>query len=318
MKFTCKSCQAISQLTSDYGDPSIICPVCCGSARTYAALPGKHMARRDDDDDEDDDRPRKKKTASSDSNTGAKVAGAAAGMGVGMIVVIVGALLTCCVCLPGAGVGLGWLAWIKVKNAADSVVMVNNLRQAALSNQNYLNNHQHFASPKMPGVPPSNLSWRVTILEGDLFDGKEFVKFDRNQAWDSPKNKPLMGPMPNRYLNPVKQGFDGTKTDTQVQYFTGANTAFPDPLTKLKIVDITGGTSNKFMCAEAATAVPWTKPADMVVEAQGKLPLPDGRFAAAMFDASVRVVNRANATDEILRKAINPKADQQWNEDWSN
>jgi hypothetical protein len=126
-----------------------------------------------------------------------------------------------------------------------------------------------------------------------------------------------MGPMPNRYLNPVKQGMEGTKTDTHVQYFTGAKTAFPDPLTKVRIADITGGTSNKFMCADAATAVPWTKPADMVIGEGGKLPLPDGRFAAAMFDCTVRIVNRSKATDEILRKAIDPKDNQGWDEKWN-
>ena len=338
MKAICSSCEAIRQMTSDYSDPSILCPVCRALDPSHS---GTHKARRDDDDeddddrprkkkpaasssdddDEDDDRPRKKKPASSDSNTGSKVAGAAAGMGIGMIVVIVVGLLGCCVCLPATGVGLTWMAINKAKNAVESAVMVNNMREVGMASLRHNDLKNHIASPKMQpsqlGKPAPELSWRLTILENQPFQGAA-ARFDRTQDWDSPKNKPFLSPMPSWYLNPVKEGVDGTQSQTQVQYFTGANTPFPSPDTKLKMIDITGGTSNKFMCAEATTPVPWAKPADMVVAAQGKLPMAEGKFVAAMFDGTVRIVNRSNASDEILRKVIDPKADQPWQEKWNN
>jgi hypothetical protein len=112
-----------------------------------------------------------------------------------------------------------------------------------------------------------------------------------------------MIPMPMPYSHPADDGKDNTQT--KFQYFTGPGTLFPSPLQKVALIDIKDGSSNTFLFAEAATPVPWSKPADMVVGI-GPLPLPQDKFIATMADSSVRIVNRRSASDEVLRQIINP------------
>jgi len=109
--------------------------------------------------------------------------------------------------------------------------------------------------------------------------------------------------MPMPYSHPADDGKDNTQT--KFQYFTGPGTLFPSPLQKVALLDIKDGSSNTFLFAEAATPVPWSKPADMAV-GFGPLPLPEDKFIAAMADGSVRIVNRRSASDEVLRQIINP------------
>lgn len=309
----------------------IVCYHCIGAAAlpTGAAAmlpdaspPDRRQARRDDDDDddgafEDDDRPRKKRKRVSSGDDAATAAGVAAGaaagaagLGIGMILLIVGGLFTCCICVPGILVALMVPAINKVKVAAEKTVVINNMRQVALATHEHNGVFQSLPSPKMRSELPPNaavqLSWRVSILRSpSMFQNNLFQQFDKNQAWDGLKNRPLLNQMPPQYLNPIKAG--GNLTDTQVQYFTGPNTLFPDLLSQVKLLDITDGTSNVFLCAEARDRVPWSKPSDMVIAAQGALPLPDGTFVAAMCDASARIIDRSRANDEVLRMLIDPK-----------
>ena len=81
---------------------------------------------------------------------------------------------------------------------------------------------------------------------------------------------------------------------------------FPDPLTKIKMTQITDGTSNTFLFAEAATPVPWMKPADMAITPNGPIPVPQPRFLAAMADGTVRMIDRGRVNDNNLRGLITP------------
>jgi hypothetical protein len=69
------------------------------------------------------------------------------------------------------------------------------------------------------------------------------------------------------------------------------------------------------MFAEAKTAVPWSKPADMVMPSD-PLPLPEDRFFAAMMDGSVRTIDRRKVSDQTIRLVIDPNDGQALPMDW--
>jgi hypothetical protein len=93
---------------------------------------------------------------------------------------------------------------------------------------------------------------------------------------------------------------------------------FRDLEQPIQIVQITDGTSNTFLFAEAQTPVPWSKPADMVIAPNGPLPLPEDRFLAGMADGSVRMIDRRRTNDQILRLVIDPADGQVLPMDWDN
>ncbi len=96
-------------------------------------------------------------------------------------------------------------------------------------------------------------------------------------------------------------------TTTHFQYFTGPNTLWPENKKQNLVAACPDGTSNIFLVAEANNAVPWSKPADMVVQAGQPLPLPADTFIVAMADGSVRFVDRRRATDATLLLYIDPR-----------
>ncbi len=80
------------------------------------------------------------------------------------------------------------------------------------------------------------------------------------KPWDSPHNLSLLPLMPDVF----KTGLDQPGTFmTRIQRFAGRNTI--DPNQKIKLNQITDGTSNTIFAAVVAPekAVPWTKPDDI-------------------------------------------------------
>jgi hypothetical protein len=152
------------------------------------------------------------------------------------------------------------------------------------------------------------LSWRVAILPY-LDEENLYKQFKLDEAWDSGHNKKLLAKMPKVYAPPP-----GVKTkeahSTFLQVFTGPNTPFPTPDRKLRFADITDGSSNTFLVAEASVAVPWTKPVDMVVDA--KKPLPklgahlEKHFLALLADGSALRL-RKDLDALWLRRLIDPQ-----------
>jgi hypothetical protein len=137
-----------------------------------------------------------------------------------------------------------------------------------------------------------------------------YQKFDFNEAWDGPHNKPLLDEMPVVYSQPG--GNDQDPHDTFYQVFVGPGTAF-EPLEggrKLDIPSITDGASNTLAVVEGGQSVPWTKPADLSFDPAGPLPKLGGLFkdgfCAAFVDASVRFVGRGmdQEQQESLLKAF--------------
>ena len=160
-----------------------------------------------------------------------------------------------------------------------------------------------------PGLAPryQTGSWAFAILPY-IEQEAIYRQFKLDEAWDSPHNKKLIDKMPKMYAPPAGKVDEPNVTFYQV--LTGPNTLYPRPDTKVRIpASIPDGTSNTLMVVEASKAVPWTKPADVVIPAKGKLPSLGGQFAkffnAAFCDGSVRRIRR-DFDQDVLRAFITP------------
>ncbi|MGE3821006.1 MAG: DUF1559 domain-containing protein [Isosphaeraceae bacterium] len=128
----------------------------------------------------------------------------------------------------------------------------------------YHQEHGHFPAPYTTdheGRPL--LSWRVTLLphlgRRDLFD-----RFHHDEPWDSPHNRALLPEIPKALVCPEAGGFEtgflvvvGPKTD-----LGSLNTPF-EPGRGVDRREITDGTSQVILVAEAERRVPWTCPDDL-------------------------------------------------------
>jgi hypothetical protein len=137
----------------------------------------------------------------------------------------------------------------------------NSLAQIGFAIRQYVETHGHLPPAVVRGKDGTPLySWRVLILpyldESELYD-----EFQKDQAWDSASNKPLLEKMPRMFV-PALGGSDDPPYSTRYQVFVGPGTAFEhDGLTWQDFPD---GLANTFLVVEAKDPVPWTKPADLV------------------------------------------------------
>src|SRR5207245_1185574 len=136
------------------------------------------------------------------------------------------------------------------------------------------------------------LSWRVLILPY-VEQEALYKEFKLDEPWDSEHNKKLIAKMPNIYALPNVTPEKGTTTHYRV--FVGNGAVF-DYVKSCKLVEIADGTSNTWMVATAAEAVPWTKPDELAFDPDkdmGKLlGLFHGRISVAFCDGSVRLFTR--------------------------
>jgi hypothetical protein len=92
-----------------------------------------------------------------------------------------------------------------------------------------------------------------------------FHQFNLEEPWDSPHNKPLLEEIPRYYELPW--GPIHAPGMTYYQVFVGPGTAFER-----------GDLADTLLVVEAANAVPWTKPADLVYSPEKPLPALGGLF----------------------------------------
>jgi serine/threonine protein kinase len=150
---------------------------------------------------------------------------------------------------------------------SDRVRSPNNIKQIAVAMSNYHDVNKGLpraaltAGPRGTGKPL--LSWRVALLP--YVEQWELHKeFKLDEPWDSDHNKKLIARMPAVYKTPgIPTAEPGL---THYRVFVGPGTAFepiPDREHGIGVSDITDGTSNTLLLAEAAEPVIWTKPDDL-------------------------------------------------------
>jgi prepilin-type processing-associated H-X9-DG protein len=177
----------------------------------------------------------------------------------------------------------------RAKRAAARAQSANNLKQIGLAMHIYLDANRSFPPQAIYDKDgKALLSWRVLLLPY-LEQNELYKEFKLDEPWDSKHNKKLLAKMPPVFKAPAGQ--NTTPFGTFYQGFVGKG-AFFEGKRGIGIADITDGTSNTIMVAEAAKDVPWSKPEDLPFEA-GKAPpklggvFPNG-FNAAFADGSVR------------------------------
>lgn len=189
-----------------------------------------------------------------------------------------------------------------VASAAARVKGFNNYKQVALAMHNYHDRNGKFppASMKTKSGKPG-LSWRVALLPY-LDHDSLYRQFKIDEAWDHPDNRRLASQMPM-----VFRDLDGGPGEmTRMRGFYGKGAIF-DPMKQRGITDITDGSTNTIMFAEAATPVLWIQPDELQFDPKGTLP-PLGSpgndyFVVAMCDGSVRPVKKTTPAEK-LRAAI--------------
>jgi len=208
--------------------------------------------------------------------------------------------------IPTSAIAIGMMlpAVSKVREAAQRMSSINNLKQIALAMHNYESTYNGFPAAaicdKKTGKPL--LSWRVAILP---FIEQEalYKQFKLDEPWDSEHNLKLAKNMPKVYFHPKANKPGDNKTHYRLFYGKGA--AFElDKSAKLQT--FTDGTSNTLMVVEAEEPVVWTNPNDLAFDPTKALPKMlsiDGKFSAAYGDGSVRTF-KMPIDQEILKLLI--------------
>jgi prepilin-type processing-associated H-X9-DG protein len=200
-------------------------------------------------------------------------------------------------------VGLLLPAMQKIRDAAVKQQTVNNLRMIGLAMHQYHQTQGSFPPAAVHDDAGKPLySWRVLLLPY-LEQESLYKQFKLDEPWDSPNNLRLLAQMPRVYRHPRDAA--GNDSSTVYQALVGKGAAF-EGVQGLHLKDFTDGASNTILLAEAAQAVPWTKPDDLAYAPDKPLPLfndSTGSFNALFADGSARTVP-AHTKEWILRAMI--------------
>ena len=189
---------------------------------------------------------------------------------------------------------------------------MNNLKQIALAMLNYDSVHATFPpafiADKTSGKPL--LSWRVAILPF-LEESSLYKEFHLDEPWDSEHNKKLIARMPSIY-----RSASGALKPGKTRYVTlrHKDSAFPGK-DGIRPRQITYGMSNTILAveADAAHAVPWTKPDDLEFNPEkpgtGLTGQPAGGFNAVFCDGSMRFI-QDSIDSEFLQDMANRQGEK--------
>lgn len=192
--------------------------------------------------------------------------------------------------------------------AAAKQVSINNLKQMALAIHAY---HDTFGRFPAAGhtidkskVPPPNsmdaASWRVQLLP----------YIEQAALWNQIQTHPqaeipesVASTAIRTFVNPMQKKNPTTKTNYRV--FVGGGSIF-EPNGRVTMNQVADGTSNTILIVEAAEAVDWSKPEDLMID--GNKPLPKlgifpGGFHAAMADGSIRWIP-SDTPEHVIRAMI--------------
>jgi hypothetical protein len=205
--------------------------------------------------------------------------------------------------VAGIAVGMTLPGVQAAREAARRTQGMNNLKQFALAMMNYESANNALPPAAIcdkEGKPL--LSWRVAMLryldEEELYD-----QFRLDEPWDSEHNKKLLERMPKIFASP---GDDAAKPGmTRYLVPTGEGTVFPKPDEQTRLAGVMDGSSKTLLVveAEAAKAVPWTKPEDLAVDPRQphaglKNARPTG-FLAVFVDGHVQIIPQDIAADVL-------------------
>ncbi len=150
----------------------------------------------------------------------------------------------------------------RMQDQSDRMASINKLKQLGLAVHNYYDVNK--ALPTFANFGPNGkplLSWRVLLLP---FVGQQklYQEFHLDEPWDSEHNKKLIPRMPEIFKTPGYAG--GEHGMTTYLAPLAENAIWTGTAAKVKLSDITDGTSNTILLIDAADnlGVPWTKPAD--------------------------------------------------------
>jgi hypothetical protein len=219
--------------------------------------------------------------------------------------------------LPVLAIGLLIPAQARVRDAAARIGNANNLKQMTLIMHSY-----NSATGTFPpaAVCDKNgkrlLSWRVAILQYSG-EGALYNRFKFDEPWDGPNNSKLIALMPKMYALPG----DTTAPPGYTYYrvFVGNGAAFDWCKGASMTRDFPDGLSNTILVAEAATAVPWTKPEELDFDPNGPLPALGGHFSSGslvgLADGSVHLLSK-NVSPQTLKAAVTRSAGDVLGSDW--
>jgi hypothetical protein len=184
------------------------------------------------------------------------------------------------------------LAFRKLISYKSPLGAINSMRRITISLHNFYQAYQHLPPQSLVSRTGERLlSWRVLILPY-LDQNELYQQFHLDEPWDSPHNLTLLEKMPEVYKpssvdTPVPAGF------TTFQATLTADSPFGKRGKPLTFADILDGLSNTIWLVEAPLdkAVEWTKPADLIVDAENPIrsltTANQKGFLAAMLDGSV-------------------------------
>ncbi len=187
----------------------------------------------------------------------------------------------------------------KVDPAQQRMEQAHNLREIGYDQENFRFKFRQWPNNDKFGDGQAVTSWRLDMAAA-VHDNLYNI-YDRHKPWDDPANAKALE-HENKYTAGIKDG------NTCIMVFTGEHTLYPpDGL----IEEVTDGGKNTIFTIRvgADKAAPWTKPTDLVFDADNPLAclgnIPDEGLLAVFLDFKVRVIPKAIDPD-LFRRLVNP------------